>query len=90
MQDLLHKFWYAEKYFNQFLLEENMEKDDEYYSFKAFLNVKIFVYPISFMTVNNLFLLHFAFPPFKLAINYHLNKFVCSQRNQPSERQKLA
>ena len=48
------------------------------------------VYPSAFVTIENLFNLHFVFHDQKIAINYHLNKFTKSSDNQPSEMQKLS
>ena len=48
------------------------------------------VYPSAFVTIENLFNLHYVFNDQKIAINYHLNKFTKSSDNQPSEMQKLA
>jgi hypothetical protein len=91
MQDFEDKQWHAERYFNVHKLEEYIERDGEYYNFKGFLNAKCFVYPISFLAQNNLFLLHFVFPDQKIAINFHLEKFVPTERlNKPTEMQKLA
>ena len=61
MQDFEDKFWHAERYYNVYKLEEYIERDKAYYNFKSFLNARCFVYPISFMTIHNLFLMHFVF-----------------------------
>lgn len=53
-----------------------MEREVKYLNFKAFLNAKLLVYPLSFMTKHNLFLLHYVFNDFKIAINFHLEKFL--------------
>ena len=91
MQDFEDKQWHAERYFNVHKLEEYIERDSEYYNFKGFLNAKCFVYPISFIAQNNLFLLHYVFPEQKIAINFHLEKFVPTERlTKPTEMQKLA
>jgi len=88
--DYEHKFWYAERYFNTLKLEEYFESDEEYTKFKAFLNVRCYLYPIPFMTMHNLFILHYVFNDFKIAINYHLSKFIPGENLQPTEMQKLA
>jgi hypothetical protein len=88
--DYCHKFWYAERYFNVFKLEEYIESDKAYYNFKGFLNAKCFLYPISFMTLHNLFLLHFTFNDHKIAINFHLEKFLPTERKECTEMQKLS
>jgi hypothetical protein len=90
LDDYHDKFWHAEKYFNVYKLEEYIEKDMAYYNFKGFLNAKCFVYPISFMTVHNLFLLHYVFNDQKIAINYHLEKFLPTNRVEPTEMMKLS
>jgi hypothetical protein len=43
------------------------------------------------MTINNLFLLHYVFKDQKIAINFHLEKLLPSDRSNPgpSEMQKL-
>jgi hypothetical protein len=48
------------------------------------------VYPISFQTVHNLFVLHFVFNEPKIAINFHLEKFIPHERVEPTEMQKLS
>lgn len=91
MQDFIDKQWHAERYFNVYKLEEYIERDTAYYNFKGFLNARCFVYPISFLTVNNLFLLHFAFPEPKIAINFHLSKFIPTEGGTgATEMQRLA
>lgn len=85
------KHWHAERYFNVYKLEEYIERDVAYYNFKSFLNARCFVYPISFMTINNLFLMHFVFNDQKIAINFHLEKFMPSERpEKATEMQKLS
>lgn len=43
------------------------------------------------MTIHNLFLMHFVFPQQKIAINYHLQKFLPNERlDKPTEMQKLS
>ena len=59
--DYVHKFWHPERYWNMLPKEEILEKEDTYYDFKQFLNAKCFLYPIPFMTLHNLFLLHYCF-----------------------------
>lgn len=72
-------------------MEEYIEKDQTYYNFKGFLNARCFVYPISFMTLNNLFLMHFVFKEQKIAINFHLEKFMPTERlDKATEMQKLS
>ena len=80
MSEFEEKQWHAERYFNVYKLEEQIERDKEYYDFKGFLNARCFVYPISFMAKHNLFLLHFVFNDQKIAINYHLEKFTPRER----------
>jgi len=57
---------------------------------KAFLNQKCFVYPIVFMTLHNMFNLHYVFWDQKIAINYHLKHLCPPQTKQPSEKMKLS
>lgn len=61
LTDYFDKFWYAERLFTVPKLEDLYYSDQRYENFKAFLNTKCFVYPISFVTINNLFMLHFIF-----------------------------
>jgi len=56
---------------------------------KSFLNQKCLVYPIAFMTLENLFNLHYVFYDQKIAIQYHLTKMCPPFTKQPSEMQKL-
>ena len=91
MQDFEDKQWHAERYFNVHKLEGYIEKDNDYYNFKSFLNAKCFVYPISFMTMHNLFMMHYVFNDQKIAINFHLEKLTPTERlNKPTEMQKLS
>ena len=85
IQDYTDKFWYAERYYNVTKLEENMQTDKTYYKFKGFLNARCFVYPISFMTLHNLFLMHYVFNDQKIAINFHLEKFLPTYNSKPTE-----
>lgn len=89
-EDFEHKFWYSERYYNVWRQEDYITSDPAYYNFKGFLNGRCLVYPISFLTVNNLFLLHFVFNEQKIAINYHLEKLIPSEKTEPTEMQKLA
>ena len=61
LRDYTDKFWYAERYYNASRLEEYSESDKTIYKFKGFLNARLFVYPITYMAVHNLFLLHYVF-----------------------------
>lgn len=92
MDDFVDKHWHAERYFNVYKLEEYIERDVTYYNFKGFLNARCFVYPISFMTINNLFLMHYVFNDQKIAINFHLEKFMPTERADvgATEMQKLS
>lgn len=91
LDDFIDKHWHAERYFNVYKLEEYIEQDKAYYQMKAFLNGRCFVYPISFMTLHNLFLMHFVFNEQKIAINFHLEKFTPSESStKPTEMQKLS
>jgi hypothetical protein len=90
LQDFRDKFWHAERYFNIHPQEEYFEDDKAYTAFKGFLNVKCLVYPICFLPVNNLFVLHYSFPDQKIAINFHLDKLMPSETMKPTEMHKLA
>ena len=70
--------------------DDYYESDIEYTKFKAFLTGHCLVYPTAFVTIENLFNLHYVFYDHKIAINYHLNKFTKSSDNLPSEMQKLS
>ena len=61
LSDYTDKFWYAEQYFNQIQFDNLMTSDDAYFRMKCFLNQKCLVYPICFMTVDNLFNMHYVF-----------------------------
>lgn len=89
MRDYTDKFWYAERYFTTLKLEEYYNTDDAYADFKKFLCTKCLVYPFMFMSKHNLFILHFVFEDHKIAINFHLEKFLPDGRIEPTEMQKL-
>ena len=76
LEDYVDKFYHAEKYFNVIKMEDYFESDPEYMAFKAFLQAHCYVYPTQFCTYHNLFLLHFVFHEYKIAINFHLDKFT--------------
>jgi hypothetical protein len=80
LRDFVDKHWHAERYYNVHKLEEGIERDKAYYNFKSFLNARCFVYPVSFVTVHNLFLMHFVFAGLKIAINFHLEKYTPTER----------
>ena len=61
----------------------------KYFEMKCFLNQKCLVYPINFMTLHNLFNLHYVFYDQKIAIQYHLESICRPFSKQPSEKQKL-
>ncbi len=89
--DYRDKFWHPERYFSVFKSELNMlESDPKYYDFKCFLTAKCFVYPIPFMSFHNLFLLHYVFDGYKIAINYHLDNTLIYGKKEPTELQKLS
>jgi hypothetical protein len=89
LRDYIDKFWYAEKYFTVVKQEDYLEMDSKYYDMKSFLNARCLLYPITFMTVNNLFLLHYVFNDLKIAINFHVDRFTMPFRTDASEMQKL-
>ena len=63
---------------------------EKYLQFKSFLNQQLLVYPTVFMTLNNIFNLHFVFNEEKIAINLHLKNLSLPFTQQPSEKMKLA
>jgi hypothetical protein len=83
------KFFHAEKYFNVVKLDDNYEADGAYKDFRAFLTGHCNVYPVPFVTVHNLFQLHFAFFEQKVAIQFHLEKFSKPDK-KVSEMQKMS
>ena len=89
LSDYLDKFYYAERYFNQIQLDDYGQRVYKYTEMKAFLNQKCLVYPIVFMTLHNLFNLHYVFYDFKIAINYHVQELCDPITKQPNERMKL-
>jgi len=62
------KFYHAEKYFNVVKLDDEFHKDNAYLEFRAFLTGHCNVYPTPFITVHNLFNLHFVFYDKKIGI----------------------
>ncbi len=88
--DYVDKFWHPERYFNMIPKEEILEHEPKYYEFKGFLNSRCFVYPIPFMTMHNLFLVHYVFHEEKIAINFHIEKTLIYGRPEPTEFQRLA
>lgn len=76
LEDYIGKFWYAERYFTVLKLEDYADSDYKYGEFKKFLTTRCYVYPYTFMHFHNVFILHFAFVDQKIAVNYHLNKFL--------------
>lgn len=89
ISDYTDKFWYAERYWSTFKQEDYLYSDQKYFNFKGFLNQHCLVYPIVFMTVHNMFLLHYVFNDQKIAINYHLNNFVIPDHDKASAMQQL-
>lgn len=85
IEDYVNKFYNAEKYFNVTKLDDLFESDPKYSNFKAFLTGHCFVYPNVFVTIENLFNLHYVFFEQKIAINYHLNQYTKSSDQMPSE-----
>lgn len=59
-----------------------------YKDFKAFLTGHCNVYPTPFMTVHNLFTMHYVFYEQKIAIQFHLDKLAKPDK-KASEMQKL-
>lgn len=89
LEDYVDKFFHAEKYFNVTKLDEYFESDNKYMMFKAFLTAHCHVYPVPFCSIENLFTLHYVFWDQKIAINFHLKKFVRSNSSEASQMQKL-
>lgn len=85
----IDKFFHAERLFNAVRLEDNYEVHSEYSDFKAFLNGHCFVYPVPFVTIDNLLPLHFVWWDYKIAINFHLKKLSIPKHGRSSEMQKL-
>lgn len=83
------KFFHAEKYFNVVKLDDEYHKNNEYVDFRAFLTGHCNVYPTPFVTVHNLFNLHYVFYQHKIGIQFHLKKHL-KPDGQTSEMQKLA
>ena len=69
------KFYHAEKYFNVVKLDDGYHQHNEYMDFRSFLTGHCNVFPTPFVTMHNLFNLHFVFYSHKIAINFHLKKF---------------
>lgn len=89
LSDFQDKLFYSEKYFNMMLLDQNYEREKAYIDFKVFLNGHCLVFPTQFITYHNMVQLHFVFEQYKIAINFHLNKFTRPFDCQPSQMQKL-
>jgi len=85
LEDYVDKFFHAEQYFAVVKYDDYYESDPEYANFKAFLTGHCMVYPTAFITIENLFNLHYVFYDHKIAINFHLSKFTKSSDNQPSQ-----
>jgi hypothetical protein len=83
------KLFHAENYFTITRLDNNYEKDKEYVDFKVFLNGHCLVFPTQFISYHGLVQLHFVFKEYKIAINFHLNKYTRPFDYQPSQMQKL-
>jgi hypothetical protein len=56
-------------------LDDEYHKNKEYVDFRAFLTGHCNVFPTPFVTMNNLFNIHFVFYAQKVAIQLHLKKF---------------
>lgn len=61
LSDYVDRFYYAEKYFNQVQIDNYMTSDLRYLEIKSFMNQKCLVFPIVFMTEENLFNMHYVF-----------------------------
>lgn len=60
LSDYQDKFWHSERLFNAIREDELYESNSAYKNFRAFLTAHCFVYPVPFVTYNNLFTLHFV------------------------------
>ena len=90
IDEYVDKFYYAERYYNQTQLDYLYHENNKYGEIKAFLNQKCLVYPTVFMTLHNLFNLHYVFFDEKIAINYHVKTQCPSQTPfEPSKLQTL-
>ena len=90
LRDYQDMFFNAEQYFSAVKNEDHYNSDQKYADFKAFLTGRCLVYPIHFQTVHNLFTLHYVFNEPKIAINFHLEKFLKPENHKVSEMQKLS
>lgn len=70
-------------------LDDEYFKNQEYVDFRAFLTGHCNVYPTPFVTVHNLFNLHYVWWDKKIGINLHLDKF-CKPDGKASELLKLS
>ena len=61
LSDLTDKFFYAEKYFNVVKFDDMYETEQSYKDLRAFLTGHCNVYPVPFITIHNLFNMHFVF-----------------------------
>ena len=61
MEDYIDKFYHAEQYFAVVKLDDLYHSDVAYTQFKAFLTGHCNVYPSVFVTIENLFNLHYVF-----------------------------
>jgi hypothetical protein len=86
--DFTDKFYYAEKYFNVVKFDDLYETEQAYKDFRAFLTGHCNVYPVPFMTIHNLFTMHYVFYEKKILIQFHLEK-LCKPDKKASEMQKL-
>ena len=90
LAEYFDKFYYAEQYFNQVQADNQFFSSVKYLDMKAYLNRKLLVFPICFMTLENLFNLHYVFSEQKIAINYFIKEHTpTSDLREPTELQKL-
>jgi len=85
ISEFVDKFYYAERYFNQVQFDELGSKNSDFLEIKSFLNQKILVYPIFFMTLHNLMNMHYVFWDQKICIQYHLTEYNMPFTKQPNE-----
>mmetsp|Transcript_9830 Transcript_9830/g.7404 ORF Transcript_9830/g.7404 Transcript_9830/m.7404 type:complete len:132 (+) Transcript_9830:97-492(+) len=90
LRDYTDKFFYPERYYNTIAEEWNYSKDTRYIDFKTFLTAVCFVFPIPFVCIDNLFLLHYIFWDQKIAINFHLTDTLIHGKIQPTALLQLS
>lgn len=75
LSDYQDKFFHAEKYYNTVKFDDLYGSNQAYSDFRDFLTGHCNVYPTPFMSVHNLFTLHYVFYDKKICIQFLLDKF---------------